>query len=284
VIALGGEAIDLTAGNYHTCALLATGRVSCWGMGSFGALGYGNTNHIGDNETPAAAGTVSIGGSAVEIAAGSFHTCARLSTGSVRCWGSNTSGALGLGHTNTIGDNELPTSVPVVNLGGSAEQLAAGEMHTCARLAGGVKCWGDAGYGQLGYANTTDVYTPAAVGFVNTGATALYVTAGGTQTCILTSDYEVRCWGEGLWGPLGYGNNNNIGDNEHPSAAGAVSVGGPALSVSAGDDHTCAVVNGASGYSVRCWGHGGGGKLGYGNINNIGDNEHPSSVPFAVVE
>ncbi len=284
VVNLGGEAIDLSAGTYHTCALLATGQVRCWGMGTFGALGYGNTSHIGDNETPATAGSVSIGGSAVEIKAGSFHTCARLSTGQVRCWGANFSGSLGIGNTTPIGDNELPTSAPFVNLGSSALELAAGEAHTCARLSSGIKCWGDGSYGQLGYRNTSTVLSPATVGTVNVGATPLHITAGGSQTCILTSAYEVRCWGEGQWGPLGYGNSNNIGDNEYPSAAGSVSIGGSALSVSAGYDHTCAVVSASTGYEVRCWGHGSGGVLGYGNTNSIGDNEFPSSVPFAIVE
>ena len=55
---LSGTPVRLTAGLYHTCALLASGNVQCWGYGGFGQLGYGNTNDIGDSETPREAGSV----------------------------------------------------------------------------------------------------------------------------------------------------------------------------------------------------------------------------------
>jgi alpha-tubulin suppressor-like RCC1 family protein len=286
VVSLGGTATQIAAGTYHTCALLTSGQVRCWGDGQFGQLGYGNTNDIGDNELPFSAGVVSVGGTVTQIAAGSFHTCALLTTGSVRCWGSNWAGALGVGHTATIGDNELPSSVATITLGFVPTALAAGESHTCALADGRVKCWGYAAYGQLGYANENnigDTELPSAVGFVNVGADALTLTAGGNQTCVLTDDYDVRCWGEGLWGPLGYGNQQDIGDNEHPAAAGTVSLGGDVISVSAGYDHTCAVISSAE-YLVRCWGHNPAGVLGRGVLGDVGDNELPSAVSPVVVE
>ena len=99
---------QIAAGANHTCALLDTGNVRCWGFGEFGALGYGNTNNIGDNETPASVGDVNVGGTVIQITVGDFHTCALLSTGNVRCWGVNFSGQLGYGNTVNIGDNEAP--------------------------------------------------------------------------------------------------------------------------------------------------------------------------------
>lgn len=63
---------------------------------------------------PLAAGPVSLGGNAVPIDADQFHTCAILTNGSVRCWGYNIHGQLGTGNSNNVGDNELPSSVPVV--------------------------------------------------------------------------------------------------------------------------------------------------------------------------
>src|SRR5436190_20214158 len=115
---LGGhKAVAIAAGFYHACALLDNGRVRCWGQGSAGQLGYGNTNNVGDDETPAAAGPVELGGKAVAITAGGFHTCAILDNGRVRCWGLNWRGELGVGNTNNIGDYETPASVAPVNLG-----------------------------------------------------------------------------------------------------------------------------------------------------------------------
>ncbi|HEY6561925.1 MAG TPA: RCC1 domain-containing protein, partial [Polyangiaceae bacterium] len=73
-----------------------------------GQLGYGNMNDIGDNELPSSAGNVNVGGAIVQIVAGSFHTCALLSTRSIRCWGDSTSRQLGYFPSERIGDNELP--------------------------------------------------------------------------------------------------------------------------------------------------------------------------------
>jgi alpha-tubulin suppressor-like RCC1 family protein len=283
-VALAESAIQITAGIYHTCALLASHNVRCWGYGRFGALGLGNTNNIGDNELPSSVPTVSLGGPVDQVVAGGAHTCARLSDGNVRCWGSNSTGALGLAGTATIGDNELPTSVPALALGSPALEIAVGELHSCARLRTGIKCWGHGVSGQLGYASTSDVFLPSSVGFVNFGGSALKLTAGGSHTCVLTDVPEVRCWGEGLWGALGYANRLNIGDNELPVSAGAVSLGGTPVSVSAGFDHTCATVSASDTYHVRCWGYGGDGRLGYDATATIGDDEVPSSVPFALVE
>jgi hypothetical protein len=56
-----GTIVQLTAGDHHTCALFNTGDVGCWGSGTDGRLGYGNTNDIGDNEVPASAAFVDVG-------------------------------------------------------------------------------------------------------------------------------------------------------------------------------------------------------------------------------
>lgn len=194
-LSLGGTVKQITAGTYHTCALLTTGQVRCWGDGQFGQLGYGNTNDIGDNELPSSVGPVSVGGTVSQIVAGGFHACASLTSGSVRCWGYNAPGTLGLGHTAMIGDNELPSSVGPIALGFVPEALAAGEAHTCALRSGRVKCWGYAAYGQLGYANEANIgdnELPSSVGWVNVGEEAATLTAGGNQTCVLTEGLAVR--------------------------------------------------------------------------------------------
>jgi alpha-tubulin suppressor-like RCC1 family protein len=83
-----------------------TGDVRCWGDGQYGQLGYGNTTVIGDNEPASTPGNVPVGMTASEIAAGLQHTCARSSTGAVRCWGQGMLGRLGYANTTTIGDSE----------------------------------------------------------------------------------------------------------------------------------------------------------------------------------
>jgi cysteine-rich repeat protein len=276
---VGGVVVQLAAGGYHTCALLETGAVRCWGHGGNGRLGYGNTNNIGDNEAPATAGNVNVGGVVAQLAAGGEHTCALLETGAVRCWGDGTSGQLGYGNTTNIGDNEAPATVGNVNVGGVVAQLAAGVEHTCALLeTGAVRCWGWGFYGQLGYGNTNtigDTEAPATAGNVNVGGVVAQLAAGWARTCALLETGAVRCWGDGLNGQLGYGNTNTIGDTETPATAGNVNVGGVVVQLAAGGTHTCTLLGTGA---VRCWGSGLYGRLGYGNTSNIGDNETPASA------
>ncbi len=281
----------LTAGAQHTCAVLASGAVRCWGLGSDGRLGYGNTRTIGDDELPESVAPVDLGVGriATEIAASGAspgaHTCAILDNGSVRCWGDGGSGQLGYGNTGDVGDNESPGSVAPVNLGPgrTAVAIAAGGFHTCAILDNHtVRCWGQNNEGQLGYGNTNNVgdnESPGSVGPVNLGAgrTAIAITAGTSHTCAILDNHTVRCWGNGTFGRLGYGNTRNVGRTDTPASVGPVNLGEgrTALAITAGDAHTCAILDNRA---VRCWGRQSGGALGYGNRLDVGDNEVPGSV------
>ncbi len=277
----GHGVLATTAGDSHSCALFDTGKVRCWGNGANGRLGYGNTTTIGDNENPGAGGDVDLGGrSAVDIAAGEAHTCALLDDGKVRCWGSGANGRLGYGSTADVGDNETPGSVSTVDLGEvNAVAIAAGASNTCATLANGsVRCWGAGANGRLGTGNTSDIgddETPGSVAPAVLGRNAVAVSSGGSHSCAPLDDGTLRCWGLATSGQLGYANTNTIGDNETPSSAGAVAVGRSIVSVAGGASHTCARLDNGT---VRCWGLGTSGRLGYANTTTIGDNETPGSV------
>ncbi|MFN8123169.1 MAG: hypothetical protein U0237_12155 [Thermoleophilia bacterium] len=280
---LGGhDATQIATGSGHTCAILDTGAVACWGDGTDGALGYGNTDVIGDDETPAAAGTVNLGGhTAVAITAGTAVTCVVIETGDVKCWGRNDHGQLGRGNTLNIGDDETPATIGTVNLGGHhAVAVSAGQSHVCAVVEGGsVYCWGAGGNGRLGYGNANDIgndETPSSAGPVNLGGmNAVAVAAGGSHTCALGDAGEVRCWGVGADGRLGDGNTSDIGDNEAAGTAGTVNVGDEVAALSAGTQSTCATT--AAG-AVRCWGFNATGLHGRANTTTIGDNETPASA------
>jgi alpha-tubulin suppressor-like RCC1 family protein len=277
----------LAAGARFSCARLDTGRVRCWGRGSDGALGYGNAMDIGDTETPGSVGPIDLGAgrTARALAAGLYHACAILDHGQVRCWGASYYGELGYGNRKGIGDDETPGSVGPVDLGSgrSAVAITGGGYHTCAILDNGrVRCWGRAFEGQLGYGNQSlvgDNETPGSVGPVDLGQgrTAVAITGGGFHTCAILDNGKVRCWGEGGQGPLGYGNQKYIGDDETPASVGPVKLGAgrKAIAISAAGRHTCAVLNNRK---VLCWGTGKYGQLGYGNTRDVGDNESPGSV------
>ena len=279
------ERID-TGDNYN-CKILGDGAVRCWGLNTNGQLGYGHTEDVGDNETPDSLETVDLGAgrTAVAISAGRSHTCAILDNGTVRCWGANEAGQLGLGNTTQIGDNEVPAAASTVDLGlgRTAVAIAAGYSHTCAILDNGaVRCWGSGESGRLGYGNTTaigDNESPGSVAAVNLGLgrTAVAISTGYNYSCALLDNGTVRCWGDNEFGQLGYGNKTTIGDNETPGSVGPVDLGAgrTAVSIAAGNIFTCAVLDNGT---VRCWGNSFSGQLGYGNTNTIGDNETPGSV------
>lgn len=282
----GVDQIASGSGSFHSCAILDTGALACWGRAGDGRLGYAagaQEQDVGDNETPAQwlaqFGPVEVGGQVVEVATGFSHTCARLQNGSVRCWGEANNGQLGYGNANRIGDNEDPSAVGPVALGAPAVQIAAGWLHNCALLdTDQIKCWGRGNEGRLGYGNVAWVglvNTPAAVGFVDVGGTPTKISAGSAHTCVLRDDGTVVCWGFGARGQLGYGNVTNIGDNETPASAGAVPVGGTVVDIVAEGNHTCALLDSGQ---IKCWGDAGEGRLGYGNLDWIGDNEVPASV------
>lgn len=167
VVDVGGRAKQVVFGASHACALLEDGSIRCWGEGV--GMGHGNTE-IGDDEPPSAVRPLDVGGKAIALAAGSFHTCALLDSGGVRCWGRSESGELGYGNRVDVGDDEAPATAGDVPVGGKAVQIAAGGFHTCALLeSGALRCWGDGREGALGYGNTASIgdrITPAEAGDV----------------------------------------------------------------------------------------------------------------------
>ena len=176
-------------------------------------------------------------GEAVQIAAGSAHTCAVLDDGTARCWGDNSSGQLGDGSTI-----DRWTPVAVSGLSG-VTQIAAGDAHTCAVLGDGTaRCWGSNEEGRLGDGSTTDRLTPVAVSGLSS---ATQITAGTRHTCALLADGTARCWGGNVDGTLGDGSTI---DRWTPVAVSGLS---GATQVAAAEGETCAVLGDGT---VRCWG------------------------------
>ncbi len=284
----GKTATFLTHGWYATCALLNDSTVKCWGRNSSGQLGIGSKTTIGDNpgEMGDALQTVNLGTgkTAKKIKSGGDHVCAILNDDSVKCWGYNASGQLGVGHKNDIGDQagEMGDALVAVDLGTGkkAVELTAGREHTCALLNDStVKCWGYNGNGHLGVGHTNYLGDdPGEMGDAlpaidfGTGRTAKKIVAGSEHTCAILDNDTVKCWGANFLGELGQGNTTSIGGlpGQMGDALPAVNLGTgrTALQLAAGDHHTCALLDN---YDVKCWGYNDDGEIGYGHMNYIGD-------------
>jgi hypothetical protein len=140
---LGAPALALAVGAHHACAIIEGDTVRCWGDQDDGRLGYPDLDPEID-VIPATQGDVLLGGAVKQISSMGDHTCVLLHSRSTRCWGANESGQLGLGHTMSVGDDEHPADVPVVDIVGAVERISAGATgQTCALLTDGrVQCWG----------------------------------------------------------------------------------------------------------------------------------------------
>ena len=292
-----------------TCALLADGRVECWGGLRNGSLGDGSTEY---SDTPIVAAGVE---GATAIAVGAGLVCAVVPGGNVKCWG----------HTG-ISDKDgndmalLPAEITGVS---GATSLTIGYRGACAIVADGhVRCWGANDIGQLGDGTRTNSGSAVEV----TGLEGAVALTGGqvggydSHTCALTNTGQVRCWGDDTNGQLGGGTKSTAlgpvtvkdlsgvtqlsgggegaddtcavlddgtvrcwgaGQFEEPDGgylavrlapAGVPGIEG-ATGLTSGDSHTCAIVSGGK---VRCWGIGYAGQLGDSSRTSYGG---PSDVP-----
>ena len=259
--ALTGKTVtNITAGNSHTCALTSDGTAACWGYNDHGQLGDGTRKR---SYTPVAiTGGALTGKTVTNITAGTYHTCAVLSDGTAACWGFNAAGQLGNG---TSDDSTTPVAVTGGTLTGkTVSNITAGAYITCAVTSDGTAaCWGQNNYGQLGNGTTNDSTTPVAVtGGALTGKTVTNITPGDSHTCALLSDDTATCWGNNYLGQLGDGTTTS--STTPIFVTGGALTGKTVTNITAGDNHTCALLSDGT---AACWGYNPNGELGDGTTN-----------------
>eukprot|EP01083_Nonionella_stella_P115920 344072_1 len=226
-----------------------------------------------------------------QIVAGGARTCVLSQNNTVKCFGYNYAGALGYGHTNNIGDEpgQMGDSLNTIDLGMNfiPTQIVAGFGHTCALSHNNtVKCFGEGYSGQLGYGDGLDRGDEAgemgdALKTIDLGTNFIptQISAGSSHTCALSLSNTVKCFGNNMFGQLGYGHKNNTGNE--PGQMGdnlnIIDLGTNFIptQISAGGYHTCAL---SQNKTVKCFGHGWYGQLGYGDTHlgtkpgQMGDN------------
>jgi CSLREA domain-containing protein len=295
---------QISSGDEFSCALLNNTQAWCWGNNAYGAMGNGTSGNNWLGPVPvcgSGTGFACSGGNVLvnvqKISAGGVHACALMTIGTVRCWGSNYEGQLGIGSApadplNTTPDCDTQVSntcrsLPViVSLGDTATDVSAGGAETCALLNGGaLQCWGYNAAGQIGN-GTTDTYPwsePSPQDVVGFNLNTDQVSAGDTSCAVVANDGF--CWGANEWAQIGDGTTN---DANTPQPISGLS--GNVAKISSNGIHTCALtIDG----NVWCWGRNSYRELGFDTSDTCGaDLQHqgqdiacskaPAQAHFAV--
>ncbi len=249
---LGGVE-SVAVGGAHSCVLLqGSGEIQCWGAGGQGQLGMGSPvsgNGISHTKAFVMQSQQARLANNTSLTLGTTHSCALHADGGVYCWGYNHRGQAGGQNNMHVWPNRIADLAPAIS-------VAAGANHTCAvTQAGDVYCWGEGSKGQLGNGARLQSPSPVKVQFQGT-TKAVRVVAGGQHTCAIDTQRRVWCWGDNSKGQLG----GEIFDADRVQPY-PVSNLTDVLTVSAGNEHTCAVrTNG----TAWCWGENGVGQLGDG--------------------
>jgi alpha-tubulin suppressor-like RCC1 family protein len=238
----GADWTQVSVGDQHTAAIKTDGTLWTWGSGGNGRLGNFATTTTSTPVTTFAGGT-----DWKQVSAGSGHTSAIKTDGTLWVWGSNFFGQLG---DNII----ISRSTPVTTFAGGTnwKQITCADSHTAAiKTDGTLWTWGFNLYGQLGNNSTTNTSTPVTT-FAG-GTNWKQVSAGYNHTVALRDD--------GVNKELYvFGNNQQLGINPYSNTEVPDQVGGTNWKqVSSGENHTAAIKTDGT---LWTWGAGGSGKLG----------------------
>jgi alpha-tubulin suppressor-like RCC1 family protein/type II secretory pathway pseudopilin PulG len=228
-------------------------NVLSWGRNSNGMLGQGIASVTANSYV--AAGVTGLPGKASIVAAGiGTHQCAVVD-GAAYCWGNNNQGQLG---NNTKIESSVPVKVQGLE-GKTVTGIGVGTSHTCALANGAAYCWGQTGNGEIGNGTTTVgsqlTATPVTASGVLLNKTITAISVGGNHACVIANG-AAYCWGRNFHGQIGYPNNTT--QLNVPAAVVTTTMTGTVTSISAGNQHTCAVAAG----KAYCWGAYTAGQLG----------------------
>mgnify|MGYP000109025640 CR=1 FL=1 len=279
----GKSLVQISAGHEFSCVLIAPdNKVKCFGRSNYGQLGYENGSTITQKPKDIPFVDLGAGRTVQQISTGFFHTCALLDNNTVKCWGRNNSGQLGLelGTSAVIGKsaNQMGDNLPAIDLGSVSfpTGIYVKGYRSCATFNnGGLKCWGVNSNGQLGIGNTSQKGDSVNemgdnLPFVDLGPgeTVSSIALSNLTTCVITNLNNLKCWGNNSSGQLGYENTTRIGDNSGEMGASLQSVnlgaGKFATMVAVSDQSTCALLNDNK---IKCWGADQSGSLGSGQMS-----------------
>jgi len=258
-----GAAASISAGSEHTCVLDVSNDIRCWGFDRNGQIGDGEQGDESSAPRPEPSDPTDLPGglTATAIALGGENSCVVLANRTITCWGSDQRGQIGdenVASNIFFPQNVITTNDPVVG-------LAVGNLFICAQyVTGQVNCFGNDDSGQLGNGGapgTNDIDSAARAPLIALpeGRTATAVSAGDNHACAVLDNGDISCWGDNSSGQVG--NGSTATEILAPTAAISLPGSSPAVGVTAGGDHTCALLDNGD---VACWGNDDDGQLGNG--------------------
>ncbi len=189
---------QVSAGDSHTAAIKTDGTLWTWGVGVNGQLG---NNAVTDRLTPVT--TFAGGTNWSQVSAGSNHTVAVKTDGTLWTWGSGSSGELGNNQTTQ-------RNTPVTTFAGGTNwkqvtSVSSGESQCVGAIKtdGTLWTWGAGGFGRLGNAQITDRLTPVTT--FSGGTNWSQVSAGRDTMAAVKTDGTLWIWGYSTYGRLGNG-------------------------------------------------------------------------------
>jgi alpha-tubulin suppressor-like RCC1 family protein len=266
-------ATKVSTGLNHACAIVSA-QLWCWGDNTTGQLGIGTNGSGTSTGTPQQIGHNATNTGIfdtkriTDVSAGDKNTCA-IADGQLYCWGDNSHRQLGntdilhiekdtpqLVNSNAVGRN-FKTNLAVT-------AVSVGVDHVCAIANADAYCWGNNASYKTGLNNalldsdptvlsqgTAGTSSPGVAGPNGTRPFVSAISAGSDYTCAIINA-EVSCWGNNTngrtaQGPVG-------GTTPVPTQIKGTAKDFYATAISAGYDHTCAIMNGTSSGNLFCWG------------------------------
>jgi len=187
IASIEGSWIDVSSGDSHSCGILPSSGIYCWGSGEFGQIGDGTR---ADRFSPA---QVSIGGvrNFVSIESGDFHNCALTEEGEVWCWGWNGYGQVGSGNFE---DSMIPSMVNL-GMGVIAKSIFTGPAHSCAIVdSDEAYCWGRNTENQISEIEDESIEEPLQI-LAGTTMKVEKILTGGSISCLTNDNGELDCIG-----------------------------------------------------------------------------------------
>ena len=253
---------QISIGRRNTCAVWF-GQLKCWGFSKYADPAY-TTNmtdecipippiepfDLGDNFT------------AKSVASGRNHNCAISMNGAARCWGAAAQGQLGYGNTDLFSNATNFGKNVDLGTGFIIESASLGKQHSCfLSTSRQIKCFGSNTNGKLGLGDTENRGDDISEMGDNLSAIDLgddfspkQIALGAEHSCALSINSTVKCWGENLYGQLGYGDAENRGDETGEMGDNLEEIDFAdflPVRIVAGGYHSCAI-SGAK--EMLCWG------------------------------